>query len=380
MGARPKELRVDMEANGNVSAPSGQATPDNVVQELLALTSGSTMDRERMAVQVRDLLMNTPVASPEDRASQQGSMPWKCLNLSLPKFIGYEDTQTPKEFLEKLEMFCSLTGVPQDKRLRQVLPAALEGTAKLWWKFTGGFDNWESFVQEFQSEFASVDYKHRLKEELERRTQHPQENLKHFIHVIAEFYDRIGEPVPDHEKVLRVRRQMHPKFQDLSEHMVFANLQEMAKAAGSIMERAWHRLRYVPPPSKGDQAAKDLAFVEHHDPSTKVSAVPCTQTAVTATPGSQQEWPLHPTAVLASYRDQAVLTAPTLNPWSTPWCPPVEPVPTWPRSAGQECQRCGGVGHAARHCATGRPRNQRRCYRCNQTGHIQANCPGNGQS
>lgn len=137
MGTRPKELRVDMEANGNVSAPSGQATPDNVVQELLALTSGSTMDRERMAVQVRDLLMNTPVASPEDRASQQGFMPWKCLNLSLPKFIGYEDTQTPKEFLEKLEMFCSLTGVPQDKRLRQVLPAALEGTAKLWWKFMG---------------------------------------------------------------------------------------------------------------------------------------------------------------------------------------------------------------------------------------------------
>ncbi|KAG0423900.1 hypothetical protein HPB47_000338 [Ixodes persulcatus] len=57
------------------SRPPKQPDPEltinglTIVEELLALTSGPTMDRERMAVQERDLLMNMPVASPEDRAS-----------------------------------------------------------------------------------------------------------------------------------------------------------------------------------------------------------------------------------------------------------------------------------------------------------------------
>ncbi|CAN7939735.1 unnamed protein product [Ixodes hexagonus] len=237
-----------------------------------------------MAATVRDLLLNTPMDTQSTAKEPAQPVPWKCGNIQLPKFNGYEDHQNPSEFLEKFENFCLVAGVAGDKHVRQVLPAALEGTAKLWWRFSGGFEDWDTFTKEFHAEFASVDYKHRLKEELEHRTQHLQKNLRHFIHVILEYYDSIGEPVSDSEKVARghrVRRQMHPKFQDLCEGTGFANLREMAKAAGTIMERAWHRLRYVPPPARADQVAKDLAFDGFH-PAATVQGPSATQATVSA--------------------------------------------------------------------------------------------------
>lgn len=397
-----------------------------MVSELLAQTDGSAMDRERLSSCVRDVLLNTPLQQDTDARTQEPT-PWKCGNIQLPKFIGYEDRQSPTDFLDKFENFCLVTGVPDSKRVRQVLPAALEGTAKLWWRFAGGFEDWETFVKEFHAEFASVDYKHRLKEELDRRTQHPQENLRHFIHVIAEFYDRIGETVSDEEKVRRVRRQMHPKFQDLCEGLTFANLREFAKEAGGVMERAWHRLKYVPPPPRTDQVAKDLAFAELH-PTVPNQCPPSTLAAVSAGVAPQPWWPLHPAAVQSSYcKDQMWVPttmpcqpAPQLPPqWAvqqpqtlaTSFQPMPQPTPQWaalqhpawapplpqqgqqwlqtaqqapnlqPASnRGQLCQRCGGVGHSARYCATGRQRNQQRCYRCNERGHLQANCPGNGRA
>ncbi|KAM7285424.1 NF-kappa-B essential modulator-like [Ixodes scapularis] len=276
---------------------------NNVVSELPAQTDGGAMDRERLSSCVRDVFLNTPLQQDTD-ARMQEPTPWKCGNIQLPKFIGYEDRQSPTDFLDKFENFCLVTGVPDSKRVRQVLPAALEGTAKLWWRFAGGFEDWETFVKEFHAEFASVDYKHRLKEELDRRTQHPQENLHHFIHVIAEFYDRIGETVSDEEKVRRVRRQMHPNFQDLCEGLTFANLREFAKEAGGVMERAWHRLKYVPPPPRMDQVAKDLAFGELH-PTVPNQCPPSMLAAVSAGVAPQPWWPLHPAAVQSSYcKDQ----------------------------------------------------------------------------
>ncbi|CAN7943890.1 unnamed protein product [Ixodes hexagonus] len=45
-----------------------------------------------------------------------------------------------------------------------------------------------------------------------------------------------------------------------------------------------------------------------------------------------------------------------------------------------KCVNAVGGLDTARYCATGRQRNQQRCYRCNERGHLQANCPGNGRA
>lgn len=130
----------------------------------------------------------------------------------------------------------------------------------MWWRFVGGFTEWDAFKTALVSEFSSVDAKRRLKEELDQRTQHPEENLKEFIYTIAAYYERIGEEVPESEKVNRVVQQMHPQLQDLAEGKSFATLAELAKAADELTQRAWGRYQYRPPPPPGSQVARDLAF------------------------------------------------------------------------------------------------------------------------
>ncbi|KAH8030155.1 hypothetical protein HPB51_006587 [Rhipicephalus microplus] len=104
-----------------------------------------------------------------------------------PLYSGVRDLQLPEEFLERLKNFCFVTGVAADKRPTHVVPAALEGGTKLWWRFVRGFDSWEQFTAAFRSEFSSVDVKRRLQVELKQRTQHLEENLKEFIYAIAMF-------------------------------------------------------------------------------------------------------------------------------------------------------------------------------------------------
>lgn len=74
-----------------------------------------------------------------------------------------------------------------------------------------------------------ADQTFKLKQELDKRPQHPSESLKQFIYVVSEFYDSIGEPVPDAEKAARVRCQVHLTSQDLTANMAFANLDEISK-------------------------------------------------------------------------------------------------------------------------------------------------------
>ncbi|KAH8028130.1 hypothetical protein HPB51_013177 [Rhipicephalus microplus] len=198
-------------ASGPTAAADGMPRLQGVVEELSLGTDGSAMERQRIAVVVRDRVMAT----------------------SLPTA-----PHSPEEFLERLENFCLVTGVAADKRLTHVVPAALEGGAKLWWRFVRGFDSWEQFTAAFRSELSSIDAKRRVKAELEQRTQHPEENLKEFIYAIATFYDRIGEEVSEAEKVQRVLRQMHPQLQDLAEGHAYNDLAELVKAADGLMERA----------------------------------------------------------------------------------------------------------------------------------------------
>lgn len=404
-----------MSANdGHEATTPAQLIPPEVLQQLRESTSGTPIELERLAAQIRSMLLANPAADNGQGATHNSeavptpvrptsesrlnnshdSLNLKGAPIALPKFVGYHDGQSPREFLERYAEYCDVCGIPTESRL-QLLPAALDGPAKQWWRFVGGFSEWNAFTADFEAEFAGVDYKAKLKAELDQRTQHPAENLKRFIHVIAEYYDRIGESVPEADKVERVRRQMHPTFQDLTAGMSFANLKDMAAAAGPIMERAWHRLRYAPPPPRGTQAAADLAFAQC-EPSTNIAAGPNVSTP--------HNWSLQPAAVMAT------LQAPEPYPSSTASALQSNPLHLTaaqggrqrrqappgpqgyfhgnapPRHSGPQprvnqtgaarqvtCLRCGGWGHMARACAT-RPR----CFSCNRPGHRQADCPGNG--
>ncbi|KAH7952243.1 hypothetical protein HPB52_020498 [Rhipicephalus sanguineus] len=238
--------------------------PEELLQRLLGQTNGYAIQREQIAAAVRQRLMTAePMpAGPMTAAAFQptGDCAPRSAGSQPSRFTGFSDTQSPEEFLDQLETFCLVTGIGADRRLSHVVPAALEGSAKLWLRFVKLFSSWDDFRASFIAEFSSIDAKGRLTQELELRTQHPEKNLKELIYTIAAYYDRIGGEVPKSEKVDRVLRQMHPQLQDSVEGKQFANLAELAKAADGLMERYWRRFQYKPPPPPTDQVARDLAF------------------------------------------------------------------------------------------------------------------------
>ncbi|KAH7964871.1 hypothetical protein HPB49_001942 [Dermacentor silvarum] len=196
--------------------------PEELVQHLLGQTNGSAIEREQIAAAVRQRLMAAeavPTGSTTTAAAVQPVSDCAPQEISLQGIRG--STQSPEEFLARLETFCLVRSVAADKRLTHIVPAALEGSVKLWWQFVNSFASWEEFTAAFIAEFSFIDAKRRLKQELELRMQHPQENLKEFIYTIAVYYDRIGGEVPESEKVDRVQRQMRPQLQALLEGRQF---------------------------------------------------------------------------------------------------------------------------------------------------------------
>ncbi|KAG0426459.1 hypothetical protein HPB47_026434, partial [Ixodes persulcatus] len=95
--------------------------------------------------------------------------------LEPPKFTGFGDLQSPEEFVDPLDSFCLLNGIRPEDRLSRVVPAALEGSAELWFRFTQNFADWQAFVTAFRREFAPIDLRKRLGKELRLRTQHSEE-------------------------------------------------------------------------------------------------------------------------------------------------------------------------------------------------------------
>ncbi|CAN7940261.1 unnamed protein product [Ixodes hexagonus] len=231
----------------------------------------------------------------------------------------FGDLQSPEEFVDRLNSFCLLNAIKPEDRVTHVVPAALEGSARLWFQFTGPFADWALFVAAFRKEFAPIDSKKRLKEELRRYTQHPEENLKH--------------------------------------------LEEFAKAADGLTERAWRLLEYVPPPLPTTQVARDLVFRSQSVGTVYPAALPPVYSAALITPGAPtshgQPWPLHPVALQPSfYRDQLAATAALRPPLHAPSAFGVHQASTsGGRGRQVQCHCCSGRGYLARQCPTGRPQS-----------------------
>ncbi|KAH7963458.1 hypothetical protein HPB52_021225 [Rhipicephalus sanguineus] len=177
--------------------------PEEVVQYLIGQTDGSVIQRGQVASLLRQRVMaatvtaapvglGVPVPVPQPPQPPQPSQLHAVTSTPLdepPKFSGFNDLQSPEVFPERLKNFCLVSGIDEAKRLSNVVPAALEGSAKIWWRFVGAFNLWDEFTKAFCAEFASIDSKRHLKEKLEQRTQHPEENLKEFIYGISAYYD-----------------------------------------------------------------------------------------------------------------------------------------------------------------------------------------------
>ncbi|XP_037579147.2 serine-protein kinase ATM [Dermacentor silvarum] len=79
-------------------------------------------------------------------------VPSQCkASLVLYYIYGYHDRHSPQDFLEKYLEYCDIAGIPPDRHV-QLLPAALEGSAKQWWHFSARLTSFkESVLEEVDS-------------------------------------------------------------------------------------------------------------------------------------------------------------------------------------------------------------------------------------
>ncbi|KAH7942050.1 hypothetical protein HPB49_020101 [Dermacentor silvarum] len=95
-------------------------------------------------------------------------------------------------------------------------------------------------------------------------------------------------------------------------------------------------------------------------------------------PPAASPWPLHPAAMQPSYHRDQLRGLPAFTTRTPHFSAPSQPQRYQPLDPGGfTCHRCGGVGHIARECPTGRRGVPPRCYQCNGIGHIRSQCAGN---
>ncbi|KAH6919771.1 hypothetical protein HPB50_029241 [Hyalomma asiaticum] len=218
-------------------------------------------------------------------------------------------------------------------------------------------------------EFSSIDAKQRLKQELELRTQHPEENLKEFIYMITAYYDQISGSSCQNLKRSTVccgRCTRNSKiWWRVNSLPISRSWQRLLTAS---VERYWRQFQYKPPPPPTDQVARDLAF----RPAANVAGLSGAQPRVmvaAAAPfqhlSAASYWPLHPAAIQPSYHRAQLHRSPASA--ISPHCPvPPQPQGYQPLDGGgTTCHLCGGIGHMGRECPSGRRKGPPRCYQCN---------------
>lgn len=193
-------------------------------------------------------------------SSQSGAPRNVKIELTVPTYIGPEDDKTPQDFLEELERYQLASHCSESDLLQKVIPTALKGGALRWFRFMENLDSLESFKTEFRTEFEALNYQDRLRLELKRRTQAPDEPLTAYIHAIAEYYRRLNENSPEAEKVQTVLSQCHPSYRPFLRGKNFTSLSEIAKEAKIIQADllSWHT--YMPPPDASNSLEPSLAF------------------------------------------------------------------------------------------------------------------------
>lgn len=229
----------------------------------------------------------------------------RSLKLEVPTFAGRADQKTPEQFVRSLIRYAKAQHQSETWVLRELLPVALVGDAERWWSSRGGFETWEEFSHDFHSAFGQPDRKRRLQRELDDRTQHEEEDFSSFVRVIGEFYERLGSPAAEEEKVERVLAQASPSARQVLQGRRFNSMRDLEDFGLEIETLVWRSSTYQPPPRPSASTLEtDLAFT----PRAKSQRAPA---AIVSMPGQQATSQAQP---------------------------------------ADECNRCHGVGHWARQC------------------------------
>lgn len=349
--ANPAGATAPLVESPTIAQPQAPSDAAELMQQMTAMFA--TLTRQLAAAQ--SPIAPAPVTLPRPR-----------LTMELPTYSGYADERSVHDFLLRLDTYQTAVGASDDTVIRQILPIALVGDAARWWRLQEPPSSMAAFHERFRSEFLPPDYERRVREELNTRTQHPDESLLEYVRAIQELYSR-ADPAASHaDQVSRVIRQCHPSFQPYLRGRSFDTVEALAREARVVQADLLAELRYAPPPRPEESLEPGCAFAGSQSPTPRVEAA----------------------SVSAVVRREAreVVSARALDPFSY----------EQRRRAGRENRPSSSVGAIAAG-ARGVPRrgdnasrfgrDERdgrrqspgrrplRCFRCDQPGHIIRNCP-----
>ncbi|KAH8040926.1 hypothetical protein HPB51_013096 [Rhipicephalus microplus] len=141
--------------------------------------------------------------------------------------------------------------------LGSVLPVSLIAQAAKWYWLVGHqARSMEEFRVLFRSEFIPPEYEHRMRRELELRTQHPDESLLEYVRALQELYLLADPTASEAEKVEQAIRQVHSTFTAYLRSTRYRDLKELASDAKRIQGDALAARAYrpAPPPSASLEA------------------------------------------------------------------------------------------------------------------------------
>jgi len=181
--------------------------------------------------------------------------------ISLPTYRGKNDKRSAFEFLDLIKNNALAHNVDPFKLVNAKMPISLIQDAKFWWQANSKhIFSFDQFQHEFMNQFAAPDFKRTLRRELDKRTQHRDEELTTYINKIHFYYTALGEQDNKTDIVNRVLEQMNPTCRAYARGRQFGNLRSLMRFAQETQIMIERDRTHKPPPRPEESVEKSLAF------------------------------------------------------------------------------------------------------------------------
>lgn len=273
---------------------------------------------------------STPVRSPQNISAALGP-PSQCeVRPILPNkwnctFSGEKKGLSLNAFLERVEELSVARRVSKETLLESGIDLFAGKAYQFYLAYRNQVSSWDEFVLLLKEEYLSVNYNERLFEEINRRTQGPDESIGVYVAVMLGYFKRLTCTISDETKLKILMRNIAPFYQSQLS-LVEVNSIEELRRLGKKLEASKEAVQsYVPPTRKLGVLEPDLAYVDVDSSVDSCEAF---------TPSSSSSSVMDRKEVL--------------------------------------CYRCKKPGHLARGCTL---KTAKFCYRCKREGYTVNSCP-----
>ena len=201
-----------------------------------------------------------------------------------------------EEFLARLFECASGTNMTEAD-LFECLPFILQGNARQWFRQNrNNWSTWPDFVVHFRRRFCGVRFQTRIRNEVLRRTQAPDEPIADYLECLQGLMSYVDPPMSEEDKLDRAYSNLHPTYLTHITSSQFSTLDEL-KALGVELEAARSiRQQYRPPPDTIQSLLPEFAPRVQIPQASQRSAARSTTSVAAIAPTDSEQAPVRESA------------------------------------------------------------------------------------